>query len=392
MFYRFGLSWLILGLVSTRRSAKGNFVPSHSTATSLSHRIAFVRSCPATKPSTSTGTGTGATAFGLSPVFSPFPLAPNTLYSDITGSTCIWAKTKGWADENGGTTGGEKKGKKTKTKTVSTTNAFLDAIGKQERLVIRVKGNKINLNGKGDRGMVPVKSDKTIIGVSNNQATITGGGLDINGVSNVIVRNILFTGIKSKKADAINIVKSKNVWIDHCDFTKTKDGMVDVKKGSDFVTISWNHFIGPHDKTSLVGHEDENREQDKDHLRVTYHHNWFERTTERHPRVRFSKLCHVYNNFYDNLKKKGYGVASTMDAKVLVERNYFEGVKRPTVVGHGTSGPGILQESKNHFTPDCGECETNGTVNISPPYDYKPPLPADDVKGKVRGGAGRGLN
>ncbi len=36
---------------------------------------------------------------------------------------------------------------------------------------------------------------------------------------------------------------------------------------------------------------------------------------------------HVFNNYFLN---NGYGVASSMDAGVLVEGNIFEGVRHPT--------------------------------------------------------------
>ena len=84
----------------------------------------------------------------------------------------------------------------------------------------------------------------------------------------------------------------------------------------------------------LLGHSDDNASQDIGHLRVTYHHNWFDGSGTRHPRVRFGNPVHVYNNYYFNNE---YGVASTMDAGVLVEGNYFENVDGPTLVGYADS-------------------------------------------------------
>ena len=98
-----------------------------------------------------------------------------------------------------------------------------------------------------------------------------------------------------------------NVWVDHNSFTNGYDGAVDIKRGSDFVTVSWNRIFG-HDKSMLLGHTDDNASQDVGHLRVTYHHNWFDGSGTRHPRVRFGNPVHVYNNYYFNNE---YGVAST---------------------------------------------------------------------------------
>jgi pectate lyase len=93
------------------------------------------------------------------------------------------------------------------------------------------------------------------------------------------------------------------------------------------VTVSWNVFK-EHNKTSLVGHSDTHA-ADRGRLKVTYHHNWFQ-SDSRLPRVRFGEV-HVFNNFYDGVKT--YGVASTMDAAVVVEANYFRNVRRPMLVG-----------------------------------------------------------
>ena len=86
----------------------------------------------------------------------------------------------------------------------------------------------------------------------------------------------------------------------------------------------------------LLGHDDDNGSQDIGHLRVTYHHNWFDATTQRHPRVRFGNPVHVYNNYYGS--NGGYGVASTEGAGVLVEGNYFENVDDPYHLGEGNNG------------------------------------------------------
>ena len=57
-------------------------------------------------------------------------------------------------------------------------------------------------------------------------------------------------------------------------------------------------------------------------MKVTYHHNFFNGTRQRHPRVRFGK-AHVYNNYYLSAPNTIYGVSSNMNAQVMVEGNYF---------------------------------------------------------------------
>jgi len=97
----------------------------------------------------------------------------------------------------------------------------------------------------------------------------------------------------------------------------------------------------------LLGHDDGNSAEDLGHLRVTYHHNWFDGSVQRHPRVRFAEPVHVFNNYY--VGNSGYGVASTMNAGVLVEGNYFDGVAKPTVTETGDSDPGHLVQRQNVF-------------------------------------------
>ncbi|WP_416900567.1 pectate lyase family protein [Micromonospora echinospora] len=276
----------------------------------------------------------------------------------------------GWATQNGGTTGGGS----APTTTVSNASALSSAVGSSSAAVVRVSGT-ISCSG-----MIRVRSNKTILG--NPGATISGCGFTVNGNSNVIIRNLTFRGWGD---DAINVEQSaKNLWIDHNTFTGGSDGAVDIKRGSDFITVSWNRVYG-HDKSMLLGHSDDNASQDRGHLRVTYHHNWFDGSNQRHPRVRFGNPVHVYNNYYYN--NGGYGVASTEDAGVLVEGNYFENVDDPYHLGEGSSGPGTLVARNNHFV-NSGSGQAGGSV-ASIPYAYTLDTPSS-VKSIVTAGAGAG--
>ncbi|WP_304452682.1 cellulose binding domain-containing protein [Nocardiopsis sp. YSL2] len=275
----------------------------------------------------------------------------------------------GWAGENGGTTGGEGG----PTVAVSSGDELLDALEQDGPRVIEVSGT-IELSG-----MHSVPSNTSIIGTDG--AEITGGGLNLSGVENVVIRNIAFSDWDD---DAINVQQgSTNVWVDHNSFTNGYDGAVDIKRESDFVTVSWNHFFD-HRKTMLLGHSDGHTE-DAGHLRVSYHHNFLDGSFSRHPRVRFGETVHVFNNYYvDN----DYGVASTMDAGVLVEGNYFDGVKAPTHVGYGDSDDGRLVERDNVYANGSGEPESAGSV-APVPYDYSLDA-AEEIPSIVRAGAGPG--
>ncbi|WP_326554756.1 pectate lyase family protein [Micromonospora sp. NBC_01813] len=277
----------------------------------------------------------------------------------------------GWATQNGGTTGGGN----ASTTTVTTAAALTTAAGATGAAVIRISGT-ITCSG-----MIRIRDNKTILGVGTN-ATLSGCGLTINGNRNVIIRNINF---RNWADDAINVEgNATNIWIDHNSLTNGYDGAIDIKRGSDYITVSWNRIFG-HDKSMLLGHSDDNASQDIGHLRVSYHHNWFDGTNQRHPRVRFGNPVHVFNNFYGGVT--GYGIASTMNAGVLVEGNYFENTADPYHLGEGSSGPGSLVARNNHFV-NSGNGQTGGSV-AAIPYSYTLTTPSQ-VKSVVTNGAGTG--
>ncbi len=277
----------------------------------------------------------------------------------------------GWATQNGGTTGGSSG----TVVTVTSASALDSALQSSTSQTVRISGT-ISLSG-----MHKVASNKTVVGVGSNSG-ISGGGLTMSGVKNIIIRNLVF---KNADDDSINVESSStNIWIDHNDLSNGYDGLIDIKRGSDFVTVSWNK-LHDHDKSMLLGHSDDNASQDTGHLRVTYHHNWFEGTNQRHPRVRFGNPVHVYNNYYHNIGS--YGVASTENAGVLVESNYFENVSDPWHRGEGDSSAGSLV-ARNNYLVGSGSGSAGGSV-ASIPYSYSVDT-ASNVKSIVTGSAGVG--
>ncbi len=258
------------------------------------------------------------------------------------------------------------------TVTVSSTSAFLSAVQSSAPTVVQVSGT-ISLSG-----MNKVASNKTIVGLGNN-ARLTGGGLNISRVSNVIVQNLTITGSGD---DNINVEYSTRVFIDHNNLSDANDGNLDIKRASDNITVSWNRFHNQ-DKNALLGHSDSNASEDTGKLRVTYHHNWFDGVNQRNPRVRFGNPVHVFNNYYSNIGS--YGVASTENAGVLVERNYFENVRDPYHLGEGDSDPGSLV-ARDNYKVNSGAGQTGGSV-ASIPYSYTTDA-ASSVKSIVTSGAG----
>ncbi|ROP41803.1 pectate lyase [Saccharothrix texasensis] len=320
--------------------------------------VACTGSTTGTSTSTSTSTTTATTTTSSS-----------TTTTTTTDNQNPPSGLAGWATQNGGTTGGGS----SSSVSVGNSSALASAVSGTNASVVRVTSSF------SCSGMIKVGSNKTILGASG--VTISGCGLTLSGSKNVIIRNLSFSGWDD---DAINVESgSTNVWIDHNSFTNGYDGAVDIKRASDFITVSWNRVYN-HGKSMLLGHSDGNGSQDTGHLRVTYHHNYFDGSGTRHPRVRFGNPVHVFNNYY---RDNEYGVASTMDAGVLVEGNYFENVDEPTLVGYADSDPGTLVQRNNYFVGS-GSPESAGSV-ASIPYSYSVDS-ASGVKSTVVNGAGAG--
>jgi pectate lyase len=252
----------------------------------------------------------------------------------------------------------------------------------------------------------------TFIG-KGTDATMTGVGIHICNASNIIVRNIRF---QNCKPDCITVnttssSQTHHVWIDHCTFSDdpevdlsssgTHDGLLDITHRSNYCTVSWCEFHN-HDKVCLLGYSD-NATDETDQLRTTYHHNWWNNTVQRHPRVRHT-LCHVFDNYYDgsntpagqigmgnDLQSIGYGITSTCEADLLVEANYFDHVYHPTEIGQDNSVAGDLVERYN-FT-NLGPILTRSThttpFEASTYYTYSLDSVAN-VPSIVKAGAGAG--
>ncbi|MBN2546649.1 MAG: pectate lyase [Spirochaetes bacterium] len=316
---------------------------------------------------------------------SDYDILNETEFLKGTGDTsCVgFATVNAWGDD--GTSGGAG------GQTVTATNAtqFLDYIAREEPLIIQVSGT-ISFSG-----MQNVASNKTIIGVGN--AVINGGGglnigipiddnitsLPANAVHNIIIRNITFTGGSD---DLINVqMFSHHIWIDHCDFSNSSDGAVDIKRGSNYCTVSWNVFHD-HNKTCLLGRDDGDTAQDRGNLKTTYHHNWFKGTTQRHPRVRFAQ-CHVYNNYYTDIGDYGIGVG--VEANIISENNYFMNVEDCTNWYDTSSMPGYIRDTGSVLiNVETFEVNPSG-VNWTPPYSYTLDTGAE-TDAIVQAGAGVG--
>ena len=295
----------------------------------------------------------------------------------------------GWAsiDDLGqnGTTGGEGG----EVVDVATTAEFVTANERVEPLIIQVNGTI------GEGVPLVVGSHKTILGIGPT-ATIYGG-LEIEEVQNVIVRNLHIVGANCMEAgvaiecqsgdDAVGIDDgAHHVWIDHCDVRDGSDGNLDVSGAADYVTISWTKFSyttpeqRDHRYSNLIGGSDRST-TDRGKLRVTWHHCWWaENVVERMPRSRYGDV-HVLNSYY-SARRNSYCIRAGVETRILAEQNYFDRVTDPFDVESTT---GVIEARDNQIIGDPVTVETG--IAFTPPYAY-PVDPAAEVPCAVAQGAG----
>lgn len=250
---------------------------------------------------------------------------------------------------------------------------------------IRIIG-KLTLDGLSCADM----SSAYALGVKEaNYVTIEGVGDDATMVAGVAAFTSDYIEIKNlglmkwgggKDGDGVSLKKSTYVWVHNNDFfygdagsdaDQVKgDGSMDLKDNSQHVTISYNHFWDS-GKMSLCGMKSESGPN-----YITYHHNWFDHSDSRHPRIRTMSV-HVYNNYFDGNSK--YGVGVTSGGNAFVEGNFFRNAHDPMMIskqgtdarGSGTfSGEegGGIKSYNNKFEQN----NTNGVSFqfITNKYDY----------------------
>lgn len=248
----------------------------------------------------------------------------------------------------------------------------------KEPAIVWLSGTFTKENGRdGSSPWFDIKDTENISIYGTNDFKMQNVGFFIVRSENIIIRNVYIVMPKADNgADGISMQKSSRIWVDHCTFESVnstkdyEDGSCDITHGTKNVTVSWNHFIKTQ-KTALVGHSD--NETGDVAITATFHHNFFDLSNSRHPRVRYGTV-HVYNNFFNQVAT--YGVGSAMEAKVLVESNYFDGVHLPTDIctypakKSGSSWVSNLTGKKAGFLYAGENVFVNQPSNASDPYPF----------------------
>ena len=289
-------------------------------------------------------------------------------------------KLYGWATADGGTTGG---GNGTTVHHFNDGAKFGDWLLAREKAkstapaVVWLSGTFTKEQGTRKSAGSPwydIKrtSNITIIGTDNFR--MQNIGFFLNEATNIIIRNVYIIMPKADNgADGVSMQESHNVWVDHCTFESVnstkdyEDGSCDITHETYNVTVSWCHYIKSQ-KSSLVGHSNGASADAK--ITATFHHNYFDLSNSRHPRVRFGRV-HVYNNFFN--KVSTYGVGSAYGAKVLVEANYFDGVHLPTDIctyPAKSSGSNLEGSVAGYLFATEDNVYVNKPSNASNPYPF----------------------
>ena len=241
----------------------------------------------------------------------------------------------------------------------TTCTGLTDILAKRQKgydktpLIIRMVGTitASDITGLNSNGYLQLKGcyNVTLEGVGED-ATVSGWGILIRNAHNVEIRNL---GIMLFPDDGISLdTDNENIWIHNNDiFYGTAgsdadqakgDGSCDVKGFSNYVTISYNHFYDS-GKSSLCGMSDTKE------FFVTYHHNWYDHSDSRHPRIRVGTI-HIYNNYFDGNSK--YGVGITKGGSAFVEANYFRNCKYPMLIS--LQGTDVYQGNTGTFSGEAG--------------------------------------
>jgi pectate lyase len=206
------------------------------------------------------------------------------------------------------------------------------------------------------RVQIKIGSNTTIVGLGPD-AGFQHANLYVGaGTDNVIVRNLRLTdaadcfpqwdptdtsvGNWNSNYDLMSVTGGTHVWVDHVSFSdgsdqdaaqplyfnrpyQVHDGELDITKGADFVTASWNDFAD-HDKTMLIGSTD-SPTYDVGKLHVTLHHDRFGNVLERVPRVRYGQVD-VYDNYYlaSSAQTYQYSLGAGVNSAIYASNNVFQ--------------------------------------------------------------------
>ena len=215
-----------------------------------------------------------------------------------------------------------------------------------------------------------IGSNTTIYGDTTNQGRLKNIEFIVEG-ENVIIRNMMFGEViswdgytKSGADDALSLNGATHVWVDHCEFqshltpqdldgneiTSSSpyystdedwakdfyDGLLDIKNGSTWITIS-NCYFHDHYKACLCASGDDAPKKntttnatDED-MRITFYHNHWKNINARMPLFRYG-TGHIYDCYFDagTQSESASCINVRAGSKLYIEGNNFVNFSKTT--------------------------------------------------------------
>ncbi len=280
--------------------------------------------------------------------------------------------------------------------------------------------------------LVDIQKKNGLTIFSAGGSTLRHAKLNIKNCGNIIIRNLKFDQLwewdESTKGqydrndwDFITLGDGgavSNIWVDHCTFTKSYDGILDTKAGCSAITISWCKYAGDdgatntnswvwqqinylerspssypmynflrtrgfsttnivtimqaHDKTHLAGQND--LDPNNATISMTFHHLWIGVWDRCVPRLRAGNV-HDYNIYVDDTlvlaaKRLRDAIAATMstaDQNTLNNTYSFD----PPVNGSISTESGALLLEKSVYIDCLWPLRNNQTDPSNPAYTGK---------------------
>ncbi len=283
--------------------------------------------------------------------------------------------------------------------------------------------------------LVDIEKKNGLTIFSANGSTIRHAKLNIKSCGNVVVRNLKFDQLwewdeltkgdyDQNDWDFITLGDGgavSNIWVDHCTFTKSYDGILDTKAGCSKITISWCRYMGDdgatntnswvwqqinaleatlatgtnkmytflrtngfsptdlvtilqgHDKTHLAGQND--LDPNNATISMTFHHLWLSGVWDRCvPRLRGGNV-HDYNLYVDDtltlaakrMREARAAAMSPANQNILNNTYDFD----PPINGTIATENGAILVEKSVYIDSLWPLRNNQTDPSNPAYTGK---------------------
>ncbi|WP_405871476.1 pectinesterase family protein [Streptomyces sp. NBC_00005] len=298
-----------------------------------------------------------------------YGMLPGTQPKASAATAPVWATATadGFASVNALGQNGTYGGRDGKTVTVKTL-ADLEKYATSADPYVIVVAATITMDPVGKE--IKVQSNKTIVGAGTSGQIVAGGFFLGEGVHNVIIRNLTIRDAyqgtwndKEHDYDGIQMDGAHHVWIDHNDIRHMADGLIDSRKDTTYLTVSWNK-LSQENKAFGIGWTDNVTSN------ITIHHNWIRETEQRNPSTDNVAHAHLYNNYLEDdpgtAITSSYGNYARGRTNMLLENSYFQGMNNPVT----RDSTATLVQRGNVFSATTGKNESGGSGASWDPKSY----------------------